>query len=48
MGVVLSAGGAFAWYRDQLARDALGAPGGPDADARLDAEAAGAPPGRTA
>src|SRR5207244_2365727 len=22
MGVVLSAGGAFAWYRDQLARDA--------------------------
>ncbi|HEY0778544.1 MAG TPA: xylulokinase [Gemmatirosa sp.] len=42
MGVVLSAGGAFAWYRDQLARDLAGAP---DADARLDAEAAGVPPG---
>jgi len=45
MGVVLSAGGAFAWYRDQLARDVSGAPGGSDADARLDAEAAGVPAG---
>ncbi|GJG87193.1 xylulokinase [Gemmatimonadetes bacterium T265] len=42
MGVVLSAGGAFAWYREQLARELAGAP---DADARLDAEAAGVPPG---
>lgn len=42
MGVTLTAGGAFAWYRDQLARDASGAPG---ADARLDAEAAGVAPG---
>ncbi len=42
MGVVLSAGGAFAWYRAQLARDLAGAP---DADARLDAEAAGVAPG---
>jgi xylulokinase len=42
MGVVLSAGGAFAWYRDQLARDAaaLG-----DANALLNAEAATVPPG---
>jgi len=38
MGVILSAGGAFAWYREQLARELAGAP---DADARLDAEAAG-------
>jgi xylulokinase len=42
MGVVLSAGGAFAWYRDQLARDLAGSPG---ADAKLDAEAASVPPG---
>jgi xylulokinase len=42
MGVVLSAGGAFAWYRDQLARDLAGAPG---ADAQLDAEAASVPAG---
>lgn len=42
MGVVLSAGGAFAWYRDQLARDVADAP---DADARLDAEAASVAPG---
>jgi xylulokinase len=42
MGVVLSAGGAFAWYRDQLARDVVGRPG---ADATLDAEAATIPPG---
>jgi xylulokinase len=42
MGVVLSAGGAFAWYREQLARELAGAP---DVDARLDAEAASAPPG---
>ena len=37
MGVVLAAGGAFAWHRDQLARDLAGAPG---ASAKLDDEAA--------
>jgi xylulokinase len=37
MGVVLSAGGAFAWYREQFARD-LAAVG--NADAKLDEEAA--------
>jgi xylulokinase len=37
MGVVLSAGGAFAWYRDQLARELVG---DPDADRKVDAEAA--------
>lgn len=42
MGVVLSAGGAFAWYRDQFARELM-ATG--DADSRLDAEAATAPRG---
>jgi xylulokinase len=42
MGVVLSAGGAFAWYRDQLARELNASPG---ADAKLDAEAASVPPG---
>ncbi|MET0399781.1 MAG: xylulokinase [Longimicrobiaceae bacterium] len=42
MGVVLSAGGAFAWHRDQLARELAGAA---DAEARLDEEAASAPPG---
>ena len=42
MGVVLSAGGAFAWYRDQLARDVAGAP---DSAALLDAEAGAIPPG---
>jgi xylulokinase len=42
MGVVLSAGGAFAWYRDQVARE-LGRSAG--ADAKLDAEAASVPPG---
>ena len=42
MGVVLSAGGAFAWYRDQMARDLGGSTG---ADAKLDAEAATVPPG---
>src|SRR5690348_15906752 len=36
MGVVLSAGGAFAWYRDQLAREVAG---DSDADRKLDAEA---------
>jgi xylulokinase len=36
MGVVLSAGGAFSWYRDQLARET---------DKQLDAEAAGIAPG---
>ena len=42
MGVVLSAGGAFAWYRDQLAREVAGLR---DADALLDAEASSVPPG---
>jgi xylulokinase len=42
MGVVLSAGGAFGWYRDQFARELAGTPG---ADAQLDAEAASVPPG---
>jgi xylulokinase len=42
MGVVLSAGGAFAWYRDQLARELAGAA---DAGARLNEEAASVPPG---
>jgi xylulokinase len=38
MGVVLSAGGAFAWYRAQLARE-------PEGDERLTAEAAEVPAG---
>jgi xylulokinase len=42
MGVVLSAGGAFAWYRDQLARGVMAAD---DASRRLDEEAARAPRG---
>jgi xylulokinase len=42
MGVVLSAGGAFAWYRDQLARD-LANTG--EANERLNAEAATIAPG---
>lgn len=42
MGVVLSAGGAFAWYRDQLARELVGTSG---VDAKLDAEAASVPAG---
>ncbi len=42
MGVILSAGGSFAWYRDQLARDLAGSPG---ANERLNEEAAGVPPG---
>ena len=42
MGVVLSAGGAFAWYRDQLARDLAG---DPNADRALDEEAASIPRG---
>jgi xylulokinase len=37
MGVMLSAGGAFAWYRDQLAHDVAGQP---DASHRLNDEAA--------
>ncbi len=37
MGVVLSAGGAFSWYREEFARDLAGAP---DADLRLNDEAA--------
>jgi len=37
MGVVLSAGGAFSWYRDQFARELAGVP---DADLRLNDEAA--------
>lgn len=42
MGVVLAAGGAFAWFRDQLARDLAGAA---DANERLNAEAATIAPG---
>jgi xylulokinase len=42
MGVVLSAGGAFAWFRDQLARDLARAD---HADERLTQEAAGIAPG---
>ncbi len=42
MGVVLSAGGAFAWYRDQLARDVAAQP---HAGALLDDEAATVPRG---
>jgi xylulokinase len=42
MGVVLSAGGAFAWYREQLARDLADVP---DASVRLNEEAATVPPG---
>jgi xylulokinase len=42
MGVVLSAGGAFAWYRDQCARDLARSD---DADSRLNEEAAAVAPG---
>jgi len=42
MGVVLSAGGAFAWYRDQLARELADTD---QRDARLVEEAAHVPPG---
>jgi xylulokinase len=42
MGVVLSAGGAFAWYRDQFARDLVSSG---NANERLNAEAAAIPPG---
>jgi xylulokinase len=42
MGVVLTAGGAFAWYQEQLARELAGVS---DAAARLDAEAASVPRG---
>src|SRR5881397_3476717 len=42
MGVVLSAGGALAWYRDQFARDMAGAD---QPDMRLSEEAAAIPPG---
>jgi xylulokinase len=42
MGVVLTAGGAFAWYQEQLARELAGVA---DAPARLDAEAASVPRG---
>jgi xylulokinase len=42
MGVVLSAGGAFAWYRDQFARDVVGAH---NAEVLLDEEAASVPAG---
>lgn len=42
MGVVLSAGGAFSWYRDQLARDVAGRD---QADLLLNDEAATVPPG---
>ena len=42
MGVVLSAGGAFAWYRDQLAREYADPS---EAARKLDEEAASVPPG---
>jgi xylulokinase len=42
MGVVLSAGGAFAWFRDQLARDLVGTG---EANERLNAEASTIAPG---
>ena len=42
MGVVLSAGGAFAWYRDQFARDLAG---DPQINQRLNEEAARISPG---
>ncbi|MEO8561899.1 MAG: xylulokinase [bacterium] len=42
MGVVLTAGGAFSWYKAQLARELAGAS---DASARLDDEAAAIPRG---
>ena len=42
MGVVLTAGGAFSWYQEQLARELAGVS---DAAARLDAEAASVPRG---
>ena len=42
MGVVLSAGGAFAWYRDRFG---AGAPAGPDPSTALNDEAAAAPRG---
>jgi xylulokinase len=42
MGVVLSAGGAFAWYRDQMARDLAG---DPEANRKLDDEASSVPRG---
>lgn len=42
MGVVLSAGGAFAWYRDQVARELVDSE---QRDARLVEEAATVPPG---
>ncbi|HEU0052124.1 MAG TPA: FGGY-family carbohydrate kinase, partial [Longimicrobium sp.] len=45
MGVVLSAGGAFAWHREQLARELATAP---NAHARLDDEAAAIAPGAEA
>jgi xylulokinase len=40
--VILSAGGAFSWYREQLARDLAGTA---DADLRLNDEAASVPAG---
>jgi xylulokinase len=42
MGVVLAAGGAFAWYRDQFVRELSGSP---DINDRLDREAASVAPG---
>jgi xylulokinase len=42
MGVVLSAGGAFSWYRDQFARDLAGSP---ESTMLLNEEAAIIPPG---
>jgi xylulokinase len=42
MGVVLAAGGAFAWYRDQFVRELAGVP---DINDRLDQEWMSVPPG---
>jgi len=47
MGVVLSAGGAFAWFRDQLARELRESANvdAPNVDAQLDVEAQAVAPG---
>jgi xylulokinase len=45
MGVVLSAGGAFAWYRDNFARELADEEGHDRAHAALNNEAATVPPG---
>ncbi|MEJ7812510.1 MAG: xylulokinase [Gemmatimonadaceae bacterium] len=45
IGVVLSAGGAFGWYRDQFARELTDTGDKAEADRRLDEEASRIPPG---